>query len=268
MPRINPDDYTPRENEPALMTTDQRAAASLAYHKELAEKGLGRVIVFGDGSAWFVPADVGEAAKDVATVLGQKPDSLAAFVIAEAFRVVADTVMGQMPKAVEAAPVDAQPAPAPAEAPAPSTAGFERAIGAIAASVAEQGKLLREIVARSAEPAAPPAPAAPVEGVAENIIGRLEDAGFTLIDHNKPGVTRGPMPFVNLYNGVEVQGKEPVIPLPTPQQAVEATLEGIHRYAESVGTRRLVWRTWPELRSHESGGYFIRCRLLAQAVAA
>lgn len=257
MPIVNPEDYQPRDGEAAMMTTAQREAACIAHYKELAAAGMGRFIVFGDGRAWFVPNDLGEIAKDIETVLTGKSGGLAGFVIGEALRLVVDHAREQMP-------APAAPAEAAADTSALST--IAENIAGLSTLIAEQTRLTRQlgdrIDAQTVDQPVSVAPAAPVEGVAETILARLEDASFRNVNFNQPGVSRGTLAFVNLYNGARLQGKEPIIPLPTPAQAIEATMEGINRLAEEAGSKRLVWRTYPELRSQD-GGYFIRCRLLA-----
>lgn len=283
MPPLNPDAYIPRANEPAMMNSDQRAAACLAYHKELAEAGEGRLITFADGSAWWVPNDLGEVGKDIALVLTGKSDGMAAFVIGEALRVI----MGQVKTAESPKLFISNESGANLEifdrgngrfviggvtqtAPA-APYSDERSVGAALSSLqraaTEQSRIMAHLAERlDAQTVEKPAPSVPVQAVAEAICARLEDAGFLNIDHNKPGVSRGALAFVNLYNGAQVRDREPVIPLPTPQQAIEATMEGVQRYAETAGSKRLVWRLYPALAAQD-GGYVIRCRLLAMEAA-
>lgn len=268
MPRIDVDAYQPRAGEPAMMTADQRTAACLAYYKDLAAAGDGRLITFGDGSAWFVPNDLDAVAKDIESVLTGKTGGLAGFVLAEALKVV--VVLAAREAEAHLMPTKT-PFDGPVISPLPEAAAddtklsrLETLMSSVAEAMVKQTKAIETLAAKP-EPVQPmPAPTPqPVTAVAETIIKRLEDEGYICIDHNRPGVSRGPMPFVNLYNGVQVRDREPVIPLATPQQCIEATIEGVHRYAEEAGySKRLVWRQYPTLGSQDDG-YVIRCRLMA-----
>ena len=249
MPLIDPTSYQPRDGEAAMMSTEQREAACLAHYKRLAEAGGGRLIAFGDGSAWFVPNDLDAVARDIESVLTGKTGGLAGFVIAEALKVVVGLAQDGR----------AEPAAAPAsEAPPPFAASMERVLQGLANAVTMQGEQIAKL-AKANEPA----PAAqPVQAISETICSRLEDAGYQHVDHNRPGVVREARAFVNLYNGAQLVGKEPVIPLATPQQCIEATMEGIERYCAEAGSKKIIWRLYPTL-GNEPGGYVIRCRLLA-----
>lgn len=249
MPAVHLDDYIPRAGEPAMMTAEQREKAQRHYYRELAEKGEGRLITFGDGTSWWVPRDLTAIAQDVERVLTGKTGGLPGFVIGEALQLVVEIAR----EGVNAAP---QSAPA-----------SDDSVGSLVKSVAALGRAIEhqsQQIAKLSDVAKPVEPAIPQQGVSETICARLEDAGFTNVDFNRPGVSRGATPFVNLVNGVKLKDGEPVIGLPTPQQAIEATMEGIHALADEAQTKRLIWRSFPGLRS-ESGGYVVRCRLLAMA---
>lgn len=256
MPLIDADAYVPREGEPEMMSLEQRAAAALAYHKELAEAGEGRVIVFQDGRAWFVPNDLGACAADVELALTGKQGGFAGFVLAEAFKVIVENAQAAGPDV--GAPTETAP-PTPID-PVPSTDPVATALAALAGAMAEQTNLLRALVEKPSAPSPAPAPE-PVEDVKARVLDELRDAGFDHQDANAPGVSRGPMAFVNLYNGARVSGTEPVVGMATPQEAVAATIAGVKRLANAAGATRIMWRMYPTM-AKQPDGFVVRCRLL------
>jgi len=72
MPRIDAMSDKPRAGEGSMLTVEEREKASSAYYAERVSNGEGRIIDPGDGSAWFVPSDPGELARDLADLLGDK----------------------------------------------------------------------------------------------------------------------------------------------------------------------------------------------------